>query len=74
MAANGDRITGPFLGQLIATATPGVYYNVETAVITGGTGRFRHASGMFTLYGQINFTTGTFVLPWQGTISGVRGH
>jgi hypothetical protein len=68
VAANGDRITGPFRGQLIPTATAGVYLNMETSVITGGTGRFRHATGMFTLYGVINFNTGTFVLPWQGTI------
>ena len=71
IAANGDRISGPFLGQLIPTATPGVYYNLETALITGGTGRFRHATGMFTLYGQVNFVTRTFVLPWQGTISNI---
>jgi hypothetical protein len=68
-AANGDRISGTFLGQQIPTATAGVFYNLETAVITGGTGRFRHATGMFTLYGQLNFNTGTFVLPWSGTIS-----
>jgi hypothetical protein len=68
VAANGDRITGPFRGQLIPTATAGVYLNMETSVITGGTGRFRHATGMFNLYGAINFNTGTFVLPWQGTI------
>jgi hypothetical protein len=68
VAANGDRITGPFRGQLIPTATAGVYLNMETSVITGGTGRYRHATGMFTLYGVINFNTGTFVLPWQGTI------
>jgi hypothetical protein len=68
-AANGDRISGTFLGQNIPTATAGVVYNLETAVITDGTGRFRHATGMFTLYGQINFVTGTFVLPWSGTIS-----
>jgi hypothetical protein len=68
VAANGDRISGPFLGQLIPTATPGVFNNVETAVITGGTGRFKHATGIFTLYGQVNLNTGTFVLPWLGTI------
>jgi hypothetical protein len=73
-AANGDTISGPFLGQLISTATPGVFYNLETALITGGTGRFRHATGMFTLYGQVNFVARTFVLPWQGTISGVDSH
>jgi hypothetical protein len=74
IAANGDRISGPFLGQLIPTATQGVFYNLETALITAGTGRFRHATGMFTLYGQVNFVTRTFVLPWQGTISGVGPH
>jgi hypothetical protein len=69
VAANGDSISGPFRGQNIATATPGVFLNVETAIITGGTGRFRHATGMFTLYGQVNFNTRTFVLPFLGTIS-----
>lgn len=73
-AVNGDTISGPFLGQLIPTATQGVFYSLETALITGGTGRFRHATGMFTLYGQVNFVTRTFVLPWQGTISGVDSH
>ncbi len=73
-AVNGDTMSGPFLGQLIPTATQGVFYNLETALITGGTGRFRHATGMFTLYGQVNFVTKTFVLPWQGTISGVGAH
>ena len=65
---------GSFLGQLIPTATEGVFYNLETALITGGTGRFRHAIGMFTLYGQVNFVARTFVLPWQGTISNVGAH
>ncbi|HEU0178283.1 MAG TPA: hypothetical protein VFV58_28805 [Blastocatellia bacterium] len=68
-AQNGDRISGPFRGQLIPTATPGVYLNMETSLVTGGTGRFRHATGMFTLYGVVDFNTRTFVLPWQGTIS-----
>ncbi|MEP6686583.1 MAG: hypothetical protein ABJB22_07395, partial [Verrucomicrobiota bacterium] len=69
IAANGDSISGPFFGQLIPTATPGVFDNTETAIITGGTGRFAGASGMITLHGQINFNTLTFVLPWEGTIS-----
>jgi hypothetical protein len=55
------------MGQLIPTATQGVFYNVETAIITGGTGRFRHATGMLNLYAQVNFVTRTFALPWQGT-------
>jgi hypothetical protein len=36
--------------------------------------RFRHATGMFTLYGQIDFIAGTFALPWSGTISNVNSH
>jgi hypothetical protein len=69
IAANGDEITGPFFGQQIPTPTPGVFDNIETAIITGGTGRFAGATGMFTLTGQVNFVTRTFVLPFQGTIS-----
>lgn len=73
VAANGNRISGPFRGQLISTATPGVFNNVETSVITNGTGRYRHTSGMFTLYGIIDFNAGTFVLPWLGSVDG-NGH
>jgi hypothetical protein len=70
VAANGhDRISGPFRGQLIPTATAGLFYNLETATIAGGTGRFRHASGQFTLYGFIDFNTSTFVAPWLGILS-----
>jgi hypothetical protein len=49
----------------------GVYDNYETAKVTGGTGRFAHATGSFTLGGQIDFTTTppSFVLPWQGVIN-----
>jgi hypothetical protein len=71
IAANGDSISGPFFGQLIPTGTPGVFDNDETAIITSGTGRFAGASGMFTLHGQVNFVTLSFVLPWEGTISSV---
>lgn len=71
IAANGDSISGPFFGQLIPTTSPGVFDNNETAIITGGTGRFDGATGMFTLRGQVNFNTLSFVLPWQGTISRV---
>jgi hypothetical protein len=69
IAANGDSVSGPFFGQLTPTATPGLFDNVETAIITGGTGRFNGASGTFTLTGQVNFATLSFVLPFQGTIS-----
>jgi hypothetical protein len=68
VAANGDRLSGSFMGQNIPSGTPGVFNNFETAVITGGTGRFKHATGIFNLYGQANFNTGAFVLPFLGTI------
>ena len=71
IAANGDQISGPFSGYLTPTAMPGVFDNHETAIVTGGTGRFTGATGLFTLTGQVNFITSSFVLPWQGTISSV---
>ena len=70
-AANGDSISGSFIGQLTPTGTPGVFDNDETAFITSGTGRFADATGTFHLGGQIDTNTGTFALPWQGTISTV---
>ena len=38
-AANGDEISGYFVGQLTPTSTPGLFDNNETAVVTAGTGR-----------------------------------
>jgi hypothetical protein len=68
-AANGDTLTADFTGQATPTATPGVLHIVETATITGGTGRFAGATGSFVverLYDRIaGTTTGSFV----GTIS-----
>ena len=64
-----DRISGPFRGQLIPTATAGLFYNLETATIASGTGRFKRASGQFTLYGFIDFNSSSFVLPWLGILS-----
>jgi hypothetical protein len=70
-AANGDEISGYFVGQLTPTATPGLFDNNETAVVTAGTGRFANATSTFTLTGQVNFNTLSVVLPWRGTISTV---
>jgi hypothetical protein len=70
-AANGDSISGPFSGSLTPTDVPGVFDNTETAFITNGTGRFANATGTFDLGGQIDLNTGTFSLPWEGTISTV---
>ena len=68
-AANGDTLSADFTGQSMPTATLGVISIVETATITGGTGRFAGATGSFTserLYDTfIGTTTGSF----KGTIS-----
>ncbi len=69
--ANGDSISGPFVGSLTPTAVQGVFDNTETAFITGGTGGFAGATGTFDLGGQIDLNTGTFSLPWEETISSV---
>jgi hypothetical protein len=74
VAANGDKLEGTFEGYLTPTDTLGVYDNHETADVTAGggsTGRFVRASSHFPLGGQLDFNTGSFVLPWQGVISSV---
>ena len=67
-AANGDTLTADFTGQATLVA-PGVLSIVETAIITGGTGRFAGATGTFSaarmFYPATGATTGSF----EGTIS-----
>src|SRR5688572_30657819 len=48
-AANGDTVTADFTGTATPTDTPGVLLIVETATVTGGTGRFAGATGSFTV-------------------------
>lgn len=47
VAANGDTLTADFIGVGVPTETPGVVLQLETAIITGGTGRFAGATGSF---------------------------
>ena len=67
-AANGDTLTADFTGQATLVA-PGVLSTIETATITGGTGRFAGATGSFiaerTFFVASGVTTGSFA----GTIS-----
>jgi len=69
-AANGDKLTADFTGVGSPTATPGVFFVEETAVISGGTGRFSGATGHFKLKRFVDLrtdpglTTGSF----DGTI------
>lgn len=68
-AANGDTVFADFTGQATPTSTPGVLYIVETATITGGTGRFAGASGSFICERLFDRIAGTTSGSFEGTIS-----
>lgn len=68
-AANGDTVYAEFTGQASLTATPGVLAIVETATITGGTGRFAGATGGFVVERLYDRIAGTIVGSFKGTIS-----
>ncbi|HEV3079096.1 MAG TPA: hypothetical protein VGY66_04930 [Gemmataceae bacterium] len=68
-AANGDTVFADFTGQATPTSTPGVLYIVETATITGGTGRFAGASGSFVCERLFDRIAGTTSGSFEGTIS-----
>ena len=67
-AANGDTLRASFTGLGTPTATPGIASIVETATITGGTGRFAGATGSFIVERIVDLinlqTSGSF----EGTI------
>ena len=69
VAANGDRLTASFSGKATPTSTPGVLAIVETATITGGTGRFAGATGSFTCMRLFNTVTRTTTGSFNGAIS-----
>jgi hypothetical protein len=69
VAANGDTLTASFSGKATPTSTAGVLSIVETATITGGTGRFAGATGSFTCVRLYNTVTGTTAGSFTGTIS-----
>ena len=68
-AANGDTLTADFTGQFSPTENPRVLSIVETATITGGTGRFTDAIGSFTVERLFNLDTLTTSGSFEGTIS-----
>jgi hypothetical protein len=69
-AANGDTLFADFTGNATLIA-PGVLDIIETATITGGTGRFANASGSFTCERIFNMAAGTTTGSFEGTISGL---
>jgi hypothetical protein len=72
-AADGDTLTADFTGQAMPTATPGVLAIVETATITGGTGRFARATGSFTVYRLFDTAAGETTGYFEGAISRPKG-
>ena len=69
IAANGDTLTATFVGQATPTSTPSVLYIVETATITGGTGRFAGATGSFITERLFDTITGLTTGSFKGSIS-----
>ena len=71
VAANGDAVFSTFAGQLVPTDTPGLFDNVETFDIVGGTGRFEGATGAGIAGGQFDAVTQSVPAPnpFTGTIS-----
>jgi hypothetical protein len=66
-AANGDTLIASFTGQ--AQVAGSMVTIVETATVTGGTGRFADASGSFTVNRLFNRATGITEGTLEGTIS-----
>jgi hypothetical protein len=67
-AANGDSLT--LISQNVACPiSPGVYHGTGHYRITGGTGRFRDATGQGVFEGRSDFNQGRFRFTLTGTIS-----
>ena len=64
-AANGDTLLAMVAGQATRTS-PSTLSIVEVYTITGGTGRFAHTTGTFTLHSTAIQATGVS----SGTLSG----
>ncbi len=67
-AANGDTLTADSTTQA-TIATPGVLSIVDTAFISGGTGRFAGATGSFIVTRSFDLATNLTAGSFEGTIS-----
>jgi hypothetical protein len=72
-AANGDTIFGIYSGDLVPTATPGLFQVDGEFTIEGGTGRFANASGGGEASGETNLAdpAGPVTVILDGSISTV---
>ena len=68
-AANGDTLTADYTESFTPTDVPGVFADVITATITGGTGRFAGATGSFVSHRAADHVTGIVSDSFEGTIS-----
>jgi len=71
-AANGDTLTADYTEHFAETDVPGVFADVITATITGGTGRFAGATGSFVSHRAADHVTGIVSDTFEGTISAPR--
>lgn len=71
-AANGDSVFQTVHDTICPTSTPHAFQLTGSFTVTGGTGRFAHATGSGTVHASIMFTSmtsGTFSGTQTGTIS-----
>jgi hypothetical protein len=68
VGTNGNSIEAKGLGQAVEDPTSGIIQLVEIYTITGGTGRFKDASGTLTLKRVVNLATGSTAGALEGYI------
>lgn len=68
-SANGDRLFGTYEGAQAEVDAEGTAVFETAFIITGGTGRFAGASGMYDDLGSISFVTGEASATFDGWIT-----